>query len=50
MGLPTSKPIAMGTNIIPLRTPTTAREGESVKAMVGGRETKLPEKNLNFGY
>lgn len=48
MGLPMSKPKAMGTNNIPLRVPTTPKEGESVKTMVGGRETKLPEKNLDF--
>ena len=47
MGLPMSKPNEIGTKSMPERTPTTPMEGESVTITVGGRETKVPEKNLS---
>jgi len=47
-GLLMSKLKAMETNNIPLRTPTTPKEEESVKTTVGGRETIFFKKNLNF--
>ena len=45
-GLPMSKPSEIGRKSMPLRVPKTLKEGDNVKTMVGGRETKLPVKNL----
>ena len=49
IGLPTSKPNAIGTKSIPIRTPMTCGWGERVTDTVEGRDTKLPEKNLDLG-
>ena len=46
IGLPMSNPNDIGRKSIPLRVPYTLNEGDNVKTMVGGSETKLPVKNL----
>lgn len=46
IGLPRRRPIAIGTKSMPIRTPRTFKDGESVTVTVGGSETKVPEKKL----
>lgn len=45
IGLPISRPMAVGTRSMPIRTPNTPRDGQRVTVTVGERETKVPEKN-----
>lgn len=45
VGFPIKRPTDTGTKSIPIRTPTTAKEGQSVIAQVGEGATKAPETN-----
>jgi len=45
IGFPISRPADTGTKSIPIRTPMTLNDGQSVMAQGGVRATKAPETN-----